>query len=155
MFTDIVGSTELVERLGDQRWADILAEHDKLTRNEITRFQGRAIKSLGDGFLATFDAPGRAVKCAMAIANAVQPLGIHIRAGLHTGEVELGEDDVRGLAVQIASRIADEAGASEVYTSRTVRDLTAGSGIQFNRIGTQSLTGLEEPMDVYASSAKA
>jgi class 3 adenylate cyclase len=152
MFTDIVGSTEMVERLGDQRWADILAEHDKLTRNEITRFQGRAIKSLGDGFLATFDAPGRAVKCAMAIANAVQSLGINIRAGLHTGEVELGEDDVSGLAVHIASRIADEAGVSEVCTSRTVRDLTAGSGIQFNRIGTQNLAGLEEPMDVYASS---
>jgi class 3 adenylate cyclase len=155
MFTDIVGSTEMVERLGDQRWADILAEHDKLTQNEINRFQGRAIKSLGDGFLATFDAPGRAVKCAMAIANAVQPLGINIRAGLHTGEVELSENDVSGLAVHIASRIADEAGASEVYTSRTVRDLTAGSGIQFNRIGTQNLAGLEEPMDVYASSAKA
>ena len=152
MFTDIVGSTETVERLGDQRWADILAEHDRLTRNEISRFQGRAIKSLGDGFLATFDAPGRAVKCAMAIAVAVQSLGINLRAGLHTGEVELGEDDVSGLAVHIASRIADEAGANDVYTSRTVRDLTAGSGIQFEKIGTQNLAGLEEPMDVYASS---
>lgn len=151
LFTDIVGSTQRAEALGDQRWRDVVAAHDDIVRQELGRFRGREIKSLGDGFLATFDGPGRAVKCAVAIAETVASLGIEVRGGLHTGEVELSEHDVHGIAVHIASRVAEQAGAGEVYVSRTVRDLVAGSGIRFRGLGPHSLAGFEEPMELYAA----
>jgi class 3 adenylate cyclase len=151
LFTDIVGSTRQAEALGDRRWRDVVAAHDDIVRQELERFRGREIKSLGDGFLTTFDAPGRAVRCAVAIAEAVTGLGIEVRVGLHTGEVELSERDVHGIAVHIASRVVEEAGAGEVCVSRTVRDLVAGSGIRFRGLGPHRLAGFEEPMELYAA----
>ncbi len=153
LFTDIVGSTEQAEALGDQRWRDVLAAHDDIVRQELERFRGREIKSLGDGFLMTFDGPGRAVRCAVAIAEAVRRLGIEVRVGLHTGEVELSEHDVHGIAVHIAARVVERAGAGEVYVSRTVRDLVAGSGIGFRALGPHRLAGFEEPMELYAAAS--
>ena len=153
LFTDIVGSTKKAEALGDRRWRDVLGAHDQIVREELERFRGREIKSLGDGFLTTFDGPGRAVRCAVAIAEGVGRLGIEVRAGLHTGEVELSDHDVHGIAVHIASRVVAQAGAGEVYVSRTVRDLVAGSGIKFCGLGQRDLAGLDEPMELYAALA--
>ena len=150
LFTDIVGSTARAEELGDQQWRSLLDAHHTAARREFARFQGKEVKSLGDGFLATFDGPARAIRCASAITEAVRPLGIEVRTGLHTGEVELGEDDVRGIAVHIAARVAGLASPSEVLVSRTVRDLVAGSGIRFVERGRHSLHGLQEPMELYA-----
>jgi pimeloyl-ACP methyl ester carboxylesterase/class 3 adenylate cyclase len=151
LFTDIVGSTARAEKLGDQRWRGILDVHHAVVRRELARFQGREIKSMGDGFLAVFDGPARAIRCASGISEAVRALGIEIRTGLHTGEVELSEDDVRGIAVHIAARVAALAGAGEVLVSRTVRDLVAGSGIQFIERGRHSLHGLQGMMELYAA----
>ncbi len=151
LFTDIVGSTQMAEALGDQRWRDVVAAHDDIVRQELGRFRGREIKSLGDGFLTTFDGPGRAVRCAVAIAQAMPRLGIEVRVGLHTGEVEFSEHDVHGIAVHIAARVIEQAGAGEVYASRTVRDLVAGSGIGFRGLGPHRLAGFEEPMELYAA----
>jgi len=153
LFTDIVGSTRQAEVLGDERWADVIAAHDATVRDELRRFRGREVKSLGDGFLATFDGPGRAVKCAMAISASMRSLGIEVRAGLHTGEVEMSEKDIRGIAVHLAARIASEASANEVFASRTVRDLVAGSGINFRNIGARDLAGFSEPMEIYAAES--
>ncbi len=150
MFTDIVGSTKRAETLGDLRWRDMLAAHDDTVRREIEHFRGREIKSLGDGFLATFDGPGRAVRCAVAISKAVNNLGMEVRVGLHTGEVTLSDRDVQGIAVHIASRVVGQAGPGEVYVSRTVRDLVAGSNIAFGSLGPRHLAGVEEPMEIYA-----
>jgi class 3 adenylate cyclase len=130
MFTDIVGSTERATALGDRRWLDVLARHNDAVRYELDRFRGRAIKQTGDGFLATFDGPARAVRCASAIVEAVRPLGIEVRAGLHTGECELLGDDVGGIAVHIGARVAALAGPGEVLASSTVKDLVAGSGLE-------------------------
>ena len=129
-----------------------LEAHDAIVRRELGRFRGREIKSLGDGFLATFDGPGRAVKCAVAITEAVRHLGIEVRTGLHTGEVELGDDDVRGIAVHMASRVMAQAGPGDVYVTRTVRDLVAGSGINFRGLGQYQLAGLAEQMELYATA---
>jgi class 3 adenylate cyclase len=153
LFTDIVGSTQKAEALGDQRWRDVIGAHDEIVRQELQRFRGREIKSLGDGFLTAFDGPGRAVRCAVAIAEAVGRLGIEVRVGLHTGEVELSDRDVHGIAVHIASRVVEQAGAGEVYVSRTVRDLVAGSGIRFRGLGQRHLAGFDEPMELYAAVA--
>ncbi len=150
LFTDIVGSTARAEQLGDQRWRGLLDGHHAAARREFARFRGKEVKSLGDGFLATFDGPARAIRCASAISEAVRALGIEVRAGLHTGEIEAGEDDVRGIAVHIAARVAALAGPGEVLVSRTVRDLVAGSGIRFLERGRHALHGLQEPMELYA-----
>jgi pimeloyl-ACP methyl ester carboxylesterase len=150
LFTDIVNSTQRAEQLGDQRWHNLLDAHHAAVRRELTRFRGNEVKSLGDGFLATFDGPARAIRCASAITTAVQPLGIHVRTGLHTGEVEYKDNDVRGIAVHVAARVASHAGAGEVMVSRTVRDLVAGSGMKFSDRGRYVLHGLQEPMDLYA-----
>jgi class 3 adenylate cyclase len=123
-------------------------------RRELKRFRGVEIKTLGDGFLATFDGPGRAISCALALVEAVRPLGIEIRAGLHTGEVEINENDVRGIAVHIAARVAALAGPGECLVTRTVRDLVAGADIQFAGRGTPDLKGLSEPIDLFAASAR-
>jgi pimeloyl-ACP methyl ester carboxylesterase len=150
LFTDIVSSTERAEAIGDRRWRALLEAHDDIVRRELDRFRGREIKSLGDGFLATFDGPARAALCALSIIEAVRALGIEIRAGVHTGEVELDERDVRGVAVHIASRIASQAAAGECLVSRTVKDLVAGADLRFSGRGNPQLKGLAEPMDLFA-----
>ncbi|MGZ5873743.1 MAG: adenylate/guanylate cyclase domain-containing protein [Bradyrhizobium sp.] len=152
LFTDIAGSTARAEQLGDQRWRNLLDAHHATVRRELARSRGNEVKSLGDGFLATFDGPARAVRCARSIAEAVAPLGIQVRCGLHTGEIEIAGNDVQGIAVHIASRVSALAGPGEVLVSRTVKDLVAGSGLQFNERGRHPLKGLQEPMDLYAVS---
>jgi class 3 adenylate cyclase len=152
LFTDIVGSTARAEQIGDQRWHGLLDAHHATVRRELARYRGSEVKSLGDGFLATFDGPARAVRCACAIAEAVRPLDIEVRCGLHTGEIEIGDRDVQGIAVHIAARISATAAAGEILVSRTVKDLVAGSGLQFNERGKHSLKGLQDPMELYAAS---
>jgi class 3 adenylate cyclase len=144
LFTDVVGSTEQVARLGDRRWRELLATHDGLVRRQLERFRGREVKTVGDGFLATFDGPGRAIRCATAIRDAVRPLGIDLRAGLHSGEVELIGEDIAGIAVHIGQRVSALAGPGEVYVSSTVKDLVAGSGIDFDDRGEHQLKGVPE-----------
>jgi len=153
LFTDVVGSTENAARLGDRRWRELQAQHDALTRSELRRFRGREVKSMGDGFLATFDGPGRAIRCACAIRDAIRELGIEIRVGLHTGEVELQGDDVGGIAVHIAARVMAEARPGEVLVSSTVRDLVAGAGITFEDRGLAELRGIPEPWRLFAPRA--
>jgi class 3 adenylate cyclase/pimeloyl-ACP methyl ester carboxylesterase len=152
LFTDIVGSTARAEQLGDQRWHNLLDAHHTTVRRELARSRGKEVKSLGDGFLATFDGPARAVRCACAIAEAVRPFDIQVRSGLHTGEIEIADNDVQGIAVHIASRVSALAAPGEVLVSRTVKDLVAGSGLRFHERGRHSLKGLQEPMDLYAAS---
>jgi class 3 adenylate cyclase len=150
LFTDIVGSTEHAARMGDRRWRELLATHDALLGAEVERFRGRMVKSTGDGLLATFDGPGRSIRCACAIRDAVRALGIDIRAGLHTGEVELRGDDVAGMAVHIGARVSALAGAGEVLVSSTVKDLVAGSGIEFEDRGEHELRGVPGSWKLYA-----
>jgi class 3 adenylate cyclase len=150
LFTDIVGSTAQAEQMGDRRWRDLIDAHHATVRRELARYRGREAKSLGDGFLATFDGPARAVRCACAIAEAVRPLDIQVRCGLHTGEVEITSNDVLGIAVHVASRVSGLAKAGEILASRTVKDLVAGSGLRFNDRGQHSLKGLQEPVHLYA-----
>jgi class 3 adenylate cyclase len=152
LFTDIVGSTARAEQIGDRRWRDLLDTHHASVRRELARYRGSEVKSLGDGFLATFDGPARAVRCARAIAEAIRPLEIEVRCGLHTGEIEITTNDVRGIAVHIASRVSALAGAGETLVSRTVKDLVAGSGLQFEERGRHALKGILEPMELYAAS---
>jgi pimeloyl-ACP methyl ester carboxylesterase len=142
LFTDIVASTEKAAALGDQRWRDLLDNHHATIRRNLARFRGREVKTTGDGFLATFDGPARGVRCAYAICEEIRPLGIEIRAGLHTGECEMIGEDVGGIAVHIGARVAALAGASEVLVSSTVKDLVAGSGLRFGDRGVQSLKGI-------------
>jgi class 3 adenylate cyclase len=141
LFTDIVGSTSQAARLGDRRWKELLAAHDKLLRAEVERFRGRLVKSTGDGILATFDGPGRAIRCATAILDSVRPLGIEV-AGLHTGEIELHGDDIGGISVHIGQRVSALAAPGEVLVSRTVTDLVAGSETQFEDRGEHELKGV-------------
>jgi class 3 adenylate cyclase len=142
LFTDIVGSTDQAVRLGDRRWSELLATHDTLVRAEVERFRGRLVKSTGDGIMATFDGPGRAIRCASVIRESVRSLGIEVRAGLHTGEIELHGDDIGGIAVHIAQRVSARAGPGEVLVSRTVTDLVAGSSIEFADRGEHELKGV-------------
>lgn len=148
MFTDIVDSTKRAEQLGDREWRNILARHNDAVGRELARFRGRQVKSLGDGVLATFDGPARALRCAAAIAQAVRALGLEIRAGLHTGEIEFAGDDVSGIAVNIAARVAALAGPSQVLASSMVGDLAGGSGLRFTEFGTHQLKGLREPVRI-------
>lgn len=149
LFTDIEGSTALADSRGDQAWGDLLALHNKAVRQELARFRGREIRQTGDGFLAVFDGPARAIQCALAIVNAVKRLGIDVRAGIHTGELEFAEDDVQGIAVHIASRVSDLAAGGEVLVSRTVKDLVAGSGIVFEEFGTYTLKGVPDTWQLF------
>jgi len=144
LFTDVVDSTSRASELGDRAWRELLQAHDATVRREIARFSGTEVRSLGDGFLVLFDGPAQAVCCAQAITEAMTPLGIQIRAGLHTGEVERTEADVLGIAVHLAARIMDTGNAGDVVISRTVKDLVAGSGIEFDDAGEHSLKGIEE-----------
>jgi class 3 adenylate cyclase len=150
LFTDIVDSTGQSATMGDQAWRKVEEAHDQIVRAQLARFRGREIKKMGDGFLATFDGPARAVRCAQAITAAVRPLGIEIRAGLHTGEIELAGDDVGGIAVAIGARVGALGGASETLVSSTVKDLVVGSGIHLEDRGAHSLKGVPGEWHVYA-----
>ncbi len=150
LFTDIEGSTEKAAALGDRRWRDLLDKHHATIRRNLARFRGHEVKSTGDGILATFDGPARGVRCACTIADEIRPLGIEVRAGLHTGECEMLDNDVGGIAVHIGARIASLAGASEVLVSSTVKDLVAGSGLRFGDRGSQSLKGVPGEWHIYA-----
>jgi class 3 adenylate cyclase len=149
LFTDIVGSTERVGDLGDHDWTQLLARHHAAVRQEISRFRGREVDTAGDGFLATFDGPARAIRCAIEVRDSVRRLGLEIRAGLHTGECEQFGDSVAGIAVHTGARISALAGAGEVLVSATVRDLVSGSGISFEDRGEHDLKGVG-PRRVYA-----
>jgi class 3 adenylate cyclase len=150
MFTDIVGSTDLAVRLGDQRWRDLLEAHHAAVRQTLSVFRGREVDTAGDGFYATFDGPARAIHCARAIRDAVRKLGLSIRIGLHTGECEIKGDKLVGIAVHIGARIAAKATAEQILVSQTVRDLVAGSGIEFHDYGRHALKGIPQAWHLYA-----
>ena len=150
LFTVIVGATEKAASLGDRRWHDLLDSHHACVRRELARFRGREIDTAGDGFLATFDGPARAVRCACAISDAIRPLGLEIRAGLHTGECEVMGEKVGGIAVHIGARVAAHARANEVLVSNTVKDLVAGSGLSFRDRGIQPLKGVPGDWRLFA-----
>ncbi len=149
MFTDIVDSTRRASEMGDRRWRELLESHDELVRRKLDYWSGREIKTMGDGFLATFDGPARAIQCAKAIAYDVNSLGVAIRAGLHTGECEMRGDDVSGMAVHIGARVGSLAGPGEVLVSSTVKDLVVGSGIDFADHGEHELKGVPGGWRVY------
>ena len=150
LFTDIVGSTARAASLGDQRWRSILDAHDKAVREQLRRFRGREINTTGDGFVASFDGPARAIRCAQAITEATGKLGIELRVGLHTGECEVRGDDLGGLAVHIAARVGALAAPGEVLVSGTVKDLVVGSGIEFSERGEHELKGVPESWKLFA-----
>jgi class 3 adenylate cyclase len=150
LFTDIVGSTKHAAQVGDRRWKELLAAHDTLLAEEVERFRGRMVKSTGDGGLATFDGPGRAIRCSCAIRDSARALGIDLRAGLHTGEIELIGDDVAGIAVHIGARVLAQAAGGEVLVSSTVKDLVAGSGINFTELGEHELKGVPGAWRLFA-----
>jgi pimeloyl-ACP methyl ester carboxylesterase/class 3 adenylate cyclase len=152
LFTDIVGSTRHTATVGDRRWRETLDEHDRAIEQLVVRFQGVLIKTTGDGVLATFDGPGRAVRCAIAIRDAVRPLGLEVRAGLHIGEVERRGDDITGMAVVIGRRVCDLAGPGEIVVSRTVTDLVVGSGLTFADRGSQALKGVPGEWQLFTVS---
>jgi class 3 adenylate cyclase len=153
LFTDIVGSTEHASAIGDHAWKELLERHHALVREELSRYRGREIDTAGDGFLATFDGPARAVRCAVAIIRAMPDIGLEVRAGVHTGEVELMGTGVGGIAVHIGARVAGLAGPGEVLVSGTVRDLVAGSGIEFTDRGEASLKGVPGQWRLFSVSA--
>jgi class 3 adenylate cyclase len=142
LFTDIVGSTRRAAELGDRDWRALLDAHDAVVRSQLSRFRGREVNTSGDGFLAMFDGPQRAIRCAMAIRDAVQALGIQVRAGLHTGECEVRGDDIGGIAVHIGARVGALAGPNDVLVSSTLRDLVIGSGLEFEDRGAHELKGV-------------
>ncbi len=150
MFTDIVGSTQHASSLGDGRWRSLLSEHNTIIRTELARWRGTEVKTIGDGFLATFDGPARAVRCAAEIMQTIESLGLQLRAGLHTGECELVGQDVAGIAVHIGARVMSCAGAGEVLASSTVKDLVVGSGLQFEDRGLHALKGVPDKWRLYA-----
>ena len=151
LFTDIVGSTERAQVEGDERWRELLDVHDELARRLVGREGGRLVKRTGDGILAVFDGPGRGIRCALDLRTGLREAGIEIRAGLHTGELDLRGDDVGGIAVHLAARIMAAAGPGEVLVSRTVRDLVGGSGIPLEDRGTFTLKGLSDPWQLFAA----
>ncbi len=152
LFTDIVGSTERAAQLGDNRWRDLLQRHDAMVRSELARHRGHEVKALGDGFLAMFDGPARGIRCARAIRDDARELGLDVRSGLHTGECELIGEDIGGMGVHIAARVAALAGPSEVLVSRTVTDLVAGSGIAFESRGERQLKGVPGAWELFAAT---
>jgi class 3 adenylate cyclase len=153
LFTDIVGSTERASSLGDQRWHSLLDSHDRAVRDQIKRFKGREVKTTGDGFLVSFDGPARAIRCAQAINESLDPLGIEVRMGLHTGECEVRGDDLGGLAVHIASRVAALATQREILVSSALKDLVIGSGIVFTERGEHALKGVPGSWKLFAVRA--
>ena len=153
LFTDLVGSTEHAARVGDQQWRQLLDRHDSIAADKVKRFGGRVVKTTGDGLLAEIDSPSRAVECALAMQKAINELGLEIRAGVHTGEFERRGDDIGGLGVNIGSRVMALAGPGEVWVSRTVKDLTVGSGLTFTDRGRHELKGVPDEWELYALDA--
>jgi class 3 adenylate cyclase len=153
MFTDIVDSTTRAAEMGDRRWRDLVEEHDRFVRARLERYRGQEVKTLGDGFLATFDGPGRAIRCAADLRDGVRRLGLELRAGLHTGECEVAGDDIRGIAVNIGARVGASAGPGEVLVSQTVKDLVAGSGLAFEDRGEHQLKGVPGSWRLYSVEA--
>jgi class 3 adenylate cyclase len=150
MFIDIVGSTRKLAELGDRRWHDILRNHNSMVARQVERFRGHLVKRIGDGTLMTFDGPARAIACARSIVSGAQQLGVELRAGLHTGEIELLDDDIGGIAVHIAARVVDLGRANEILVSRTVTDLVAGSGIEFEDRSEHELRGVPGSWRIFA-----
>ena len=150
LFSDIVGSTQQAQQLGDADWQRVLATHHEIVRRQIDVFRGREVKTTGDGFLATFDGPARAIRAAASIRDGVRDLGLEVRVGLHTGECELLGDDIGGIAVHIAARVLGAAGPGEIVCSRTVKDLVAGSGFAFADRGTHNLKGVPDSWQLHA-----
>jgi class 3 adenylate cyclase len=155
LFTDIVGSTERAAALGDRRWRELLELHNRLVRGQLERFRGREVDTAGDGFLATFDGPARAIRCAIACRDELAQAGIQVKAGLHTGECELVGDKVRGISVHIGARVASLAAPGEVLVSSTVKDLVAGSGLEFEERGTHQLRGVPGEWRLFAVVVRA
>jgi DNA-binding NarL/FixJ family response regulator len=155
MFTDIVSSTERAAEMGDRRWRELLDRHDEVVRRHLARHGGREVKTTGDGFLALFDGPARGIRCAVAIRDELRTVGIEMRAGLHTGEVELRGDDIGGIAVHIGARVASLAEAGDVIVSSTVKDLAAGSGIALADRGEHMLKGVPDRWRLFAVTASA
>jgi DNA-binding SARP family transcriptional activator/class 3 adenylate cyclase len=151
LVTDVVGSTELVARLGDRDWASLVARHEAAIREELARFSGEEIDTAGDGFLALFDGPARAIRCALAVRNRADELGLALRIGLHTGEIERQGAKARGIAVHVAARVAAEAAPGEVYVTATTRDIVAGSGLEFEDLGERRLRGIDEPRRLFSA----
>ncbi len=152
LFTDVVGSTERAAAMGDRAWRDLIERHHALVRRELTRFRGREVDTAGDGFLATFDGPARAVRCALAIRDAVRGLGIEVRIGLHTGECERIGEKIGGIAVHIGARVSGAAGPGEVLVSGTLKDLVAGSGLRFVERGKHALKGISGEWNLFAAA---
>ncbi|MCK1480187.1 adenylate/guanylate cyclase domain-containing protein [Bradyrhizobium sp. 197] len=152
LFTDIVGSTNRAAQIGDQRWRDLLDNHDDLTNRLISKHRGTLVKSTGDGILATFDGPGRAVRCALALSEETKSIGLPVRAGLHCGEVEVRGSDIGGIAVHAAARVMSQSGSSEVLVSRVVTDLVAGTDLKFSERGSYELKGLPGKWDLFSAS---
>jgi class 3 adenylate cyclase len=150
LLSDIVGSTERAAAIGDTAWRELLDQHHRAVRTALEQFGGAEVNTMGDGFLATFEGPAAAIRCAFAIVDATSALGLDLRVGLHCGEIEIIGDDVGGLGVHIAARVSALAGAGEVLTSRTVRDLVAGSGIAFESRGTHTLKGVPDEWEILA-----
>lgn len=149
LFTDVVGSTQVAAEIGDHRWRELLERHHRLLREQLERFGGLEVHTAGDGFLSTFDSPRHAIGCAKAAAEAIRAIGLEIRAGVHTGEVERSDGDVQGLAVHIGARIASLAGAGEVLVSSTVKELVVGSGLEFLDRGEHELRGVPGTWHVF------
>jgi class 3 adenylate cyclase len=150
LFTDIVDSTRRASEMGDRDWHALLDAHDAVVRSQLARFRGREVNTSGDGFLAMFDGPQRAIRCAMAIRDAVQALGIEVRAGLHTGECEVRGDDIGGIGVHIGARVSALAGSNDVLVSSTLRDLVIGSGLEFEARGSHQLKGVPGEWHLFA-----
>jgi class 3 adenylate cyclase len=150
LFTDIADATERAAQLGDARWREILANHHRVVRQQLARFRGREVDTAGDGFFASFDGPARGIRCATAITEQVRSLGLEVRAGLHTGECEVVDGKVAGIAVHIGARVAAQAAPGEVLVSSTVRDLVAGSGLRFEDRGEHELKGVPGGWHLYA-----
>jgi class 3 adenylate cyclase len=152
LFTDIVDSTRSAVELGDQTWRRLLDNHDQIARQTVDKHRGTLIKSTGDGILATFDGPGRAVRCAIAFEAASKQIGLPLRAGLHTGEIEMRGRDIGGIAVHAAARVMAQAGPREILVSRVVTELVAGAGLRFSERGSHELKGLPGRWDLFAAS---
>jgi class 3 adenylate cyclase len=150
LFTDIVDSTRKASEMGDRDWRALLDAHDAVVRSQLDRFRGREVKTIGDGFLATFDGPQRAIRCALALRDALHPLAIDIRAGLHTGEIEVLGEDIGGIAVHLAERVHTLAQPGEIFVSETVPRLVTGSGIEFTDRGERQLKGVPGTWRVFA-----
>jgi len=154
LFTDIVDSTRRAAEMGDLDWHALLDAHDAVVRAQLSRFRGREVNTSGDGFLAMFDGPQRAIRCAMAIRDAVQALGIQVRAGLHTGECEVRGDDIGGIGVHIGARVSALAGPNDVLVSSTLRDLVIGSGLEFEDRGAHALKGVPGEWRLFAVASR-